>query len=55
MYKLGLENLEITEIKLTTFFRSWEEQESSRKNVNFFFINYTNAFDYVDHGKLENS
>jgi len=31
MYKPGLENFEITEIKLTTFFGSWKEQESSRK------------------------
>ena len=31
IYKPGLENSEITEIKLTTFFGSWEEQESSRK------------------------
>ena len=26
-----------------------------QKNIYFFFIDYTKAFDYVDHNKLENS
>ena len=32
-----------------------EKQESSRKNIYFCFIDYTKAFDCVDHNKLKNS
>ena len=31
---------------------SWKEQESSRKNIYFCFIDYAKAFDCVDHNKL---
>ena len=29
-----------------------KKQESSRKNISFCFIDYTRAFDFVDHNKL---
>ena len=32
-----------------------EKQESFRKNIYFCFIDYSKAFDCVDHAKLENS
>ena len=47
---LGLEKAEESEIKLPTFVGSWRKQESSRKNLCF--IDYTKAFDCVDHNKL---
>ena len=31
---------------------SWKKQESSRKNIYFCFIDYSKAFDSVDHNKL---
>ena len=40
------------EIKLPTSAVSLKKQESSIKNICFFFIDYTKAFDYVDHNKL---
>ena len=33
---------------------SWRKQGNSRKNSYFSFINYSTAFDYVDHKKLWN-
>ena len=44
--------LEKAEIKLPTSAGSWKKQESSRKNINFCFIDYAKAFDCVDHNKL---
>ena len=55
MYKLDLENAEEQEIKLSTFFGSLKKQGSSRRNIDFCFIDYTKAFDCVGHKKLENS
>ena len=52
MFKLLLEKAEEPEIKLPTSFGSWKKEESSRKNIYFFFINYAKAFDCVDHNKL---
>ena len=52
MFKLGLEKAEEPEIKLSTPVVSLKKQESSRKNIYFWFTDYTNAFDYVDHNKL---
>ena len=52
MFKLVLEKAEEPEIKLPTSSGSWNKQESSRKNINFCFIDYAKAFDYVDHNKL---
>ena len=52
MFKLYLEKVEELEIKLPTYVGSLKKQESSRKNIYFCFIDYTKAFDYVDHSKL---
>ena len=53
MFKMDLEKAEEPEIKLPTCFGSSIKQESSRKNIYFCFIDYTKAFDCVDHNKLE--
>ena len=52
MFKLDLEKTEEPEIKLPTYSGSQKKQESSRKNINFCFIDYTKAFDCVAHYKL---
>ena len=52
MFKLDLEKTEEPEIKLPTSTGSSKKQESSRKNIYFFFIDYAKAFDCVDHNKL---
>ena len=52
MFKLVLEKAEEPEIKLPASTGSWKKQESSRKNIYFFSIDYTKAFDYVGHSKL---
>ena len=52
MIKIGLEKAEEPEIKLPTSAGSSKKQESSRKNIYFCFIDYTKAFDCVDHNKL---
>ena len=52
MFKLDLEKAEEPEIKLTTSIGSSKKKESSRKNIYFCFIDYTKAFDCVDHNKL---
>ena len=52
MFKLVLEKAEEPERKLPTSAGSLKKQESSRKNIYFFFIDYAKAFDYVDHNKL---
>ena len=52
MFKLVLEKIEETEIKLPTSAGSSKKQENSRKTSNFCFIDYTKAFDCVDHNKL---
>ena len=52
MYKLGLEKAEGPEIKLPTFVKSWKSKGIGEKQTNiYFFIDYTKAFDYVDHNK----
>ena len=51
-FKLDLEKAEEPEIKLPTSIGSSKKQESSRKNINFCFIDYAKAFDCVDHHKL---
>ena len=45
MYKLGFEEAEKPEIKLSTFTGSWRKQGNFRKNVYFWFIHYTTVFD----------
>ena len=54
MFKLVLEKVEEPEIKLPTFAGSWKKQEF-QKNIYFCFIDYAEAFDSVNHNKLENS
>ena len=52
MFKLDLEKAEEPEIKLPTSIGSQKQQESSRKNIYFCFIDYAKVFDCVDHNKL---
>ena len=52
MVKLFLEKAEEPETKLPTSAGSSKKQESSKKNIHFCFIDYTKAFDWVDHNKL---
>ena len=50
MFKLDLEKAEEPEIKLSTSVGSSKKQV--KKNIYFCFIDYTKAFDCVDHNKL---
>ena len=50
MFKLVLEKAEEPEIKMPTSIGSSKKNENTRKNI--YFIDYTKAFDYVDHNKL---
>ena len=52
MFKLILEKAEEPEIKLPTSAGSLKKQDSSRKDIHFYFIDYAKAFDYVHHNKL---
>ena len=52
IFKLDLANGEEPEIKLPTSTRSSKKQDSSRKNIYFFFIDYAKAFDCLDQNKL---
>ena len=52
MFKLVLEKAEEPEIKLPTCAGSSKKQESSRETPYFCFIDYTKAFDCMDHNKL---
>ena len=52
MFKLDLEKAEEPEIKLPTSIGSLKKQGSSKKKIYFCFIDYTKAFDCVDHNKL---
>ena len=54
MLKLDLEKAEEQEIKFPTSLGPSKKQEF-QKNIYFCFIDYTKAFDCVDHNKLENS
>ena len=54
MLRLDLEKAEEPDVKLPTSAVSPEKQEF-QKNIYFCFIDYTKAFDCVDHNKLENS
>jgi len=49
MFKLDLEKAEEPEIKLPTSAGSSKKARESQKNIYFCFIDYTKAFDYVDH------
>ena len=50
MYKLGLEKVDESEIKLPIY---WiiEKTREFQKNIYFCFIDYAKAFDCVDHNK----
>ena len=52
MFKLGFEKAEEPEIKLPKSAGSWKNQESSRKNIYFCFIDYAKAFDCVDDNEM---
>ena len=51
MFKMYLEKAEEPEINLPISSGSSKKQEF-QKNIYFFFIDYTKAFDCVDHKKL---
>ena len=51
MFKLDLEKVEETEIKLPTSVGSWKKREF-KKNIYFCFIDCDKVFDFVDHNKL---
>ena len=52
MSKLDLEKAEEPEIKLPTSIGSLKKEFQT--NIYFCFIDYTKAFDHMDHNKLEN-
>ena len=52
MFKLDLEKAEEPEVNLPTSVGSLKKQESSRKTIYFCFIDYTKAFECMDHNKL---
>ena len=52
MFKLDLEKAEEPEIKLPTSIGSSKKSREFQKNIYFCFIDYTKAFDCVDHNKL---
>ena len=54
MFKLDLEKVEEPEIKLPTSYDCWiiEKARELQKNIYFCFIDYSTAFDCVDHNKL---
>ena len=57
MFKLNLEKAEEPEIKLLTSGWIIEKARESQKNIYFFFIDYTKAFDCMDGSQqtVENS
>ena len=52
MFKLDLEKAEESEIKVPTSVGSQKKKRNSRKSIYSCFIDYTKAFDCVDHSKL---
>ena len=52
MFKLDLEKLEEPEIKFPTSTGSSKKARKFQKNIYFCFIDYTKAFDCVDHNRL---
>ena len=52
MFTLDLEKAEEQEIKLPTSIASLKKAREFQKNIYFCFIDYTKAFDCVDHNKL---
>ena len=49
----GFRKAEEPEIKFPAFVESWRNQGNSRKNICFYFIDYANTSDCVDHNKLQ--
>ena len=52
MFKLDLERPEEPQTKLPISDGSWKKARDFLKNIHFCFIDYTKAFDRVDHNKL---
>ena len=52
MTKLDLDKAEEPEIKLPTFTGSYKKSREFQKNIYFCFIDYTKAFDCVNHNKV---
>ena len=52
MFKLDLEKAGEPYIKLPTSAGITEKERDFQKNINSYFIDYTKAFDCVDHNKL---
>ena len=52
MFKLGLEKAEEPEIKLLTSFGLSKSNRIPEKKIYFCIIDYTKAFDCVDHNKM---
>ena len=52
MYKLDLEKAEEPKTKLLIFSWIMENTREFQKNIYFCFINYSEAFDCLDHNKL---
>ena len=52
MFKLDLEKAEEPDTKLPTSIGSLKKARESQKNIYYCFIDYTKAFDCVDHHKL---
>ena len=52
MFKLVLGKAEESEVKLSTSIGSYKKQQNSGKTSTSAFIDYTKAFDCVDHNKL---
>ena len=55
MFKVDLEKEEEPEIKLPTSVRSQKKAREFQKYIYFCFVDYSKAFNCVDHNKLENS
>ena len=54
MFKLDLDFRQ-TRDQIANIYWITENAREFQKNIYFCFIDYTKAFDYVNHGKLENS
>ena len=52
MFKLDLEKVEESEIKLTTSIGSSKKARDFQRNIHFCCIDYAKIFDWVDHHKL---
>ena len=52
MFKLDFKKAEEPEIKLPTSVGSSKKAREFQKNIYFYFIDYSKAFDSVDHNKM---